>query len=117
MALQHVVGKNKGHIVLYALSTCPWCRKTKKLLEDLGVEYYFGDVDLMNDADKKEALQVVQKCTPTSHNYLRVFLPVPLRLLTPEESQPSPSFPTMIIDNNTCIVGFQENKIKEIIGK
>jgi len=46
-------GKNKGHIVLYALSTCPWCRKTKKLLEDLSVEYYFGDVDLMNDADKK----------------------------------------------------------------
>ena len=54
MALQHVAGKNKGHIVLYALSTCPWCRKTKKLLEDLGVEYYFGDVDLMNDAEKKK---------------------------------------------------------------
>ena len=57
MALQHVAGKNKGHIVLYALSTCPWCRKTKKLLEDLGVDNYFGDVDLMNDAEKKEAFK------------------------------------------------------------
>jgi glutaredoxin len=87
MALQHVAGKNKGHIVLYALSTCPWCRKTKKLLEDLGVEYYFGDVDLMNDADKKEALVVIQK------------------------------FPTMVIDDKKCIVGFQEEKIKETFGK
>jgi glutaredoxin-like protein NrdH len=51
MALQHVAGKNKGHIVLYALSTCPWCKKTKKLLEDMGVDYYFGDVDLMTDAE------------------------------------------------------------------
>ena len=89
MALQHVAGKNKGRIVLYALSTCPWCRKTKKLLEDLGVEYYFGDVDLMNETEKNEALRIVQKWNPAS------------------------SFPTMIIDDNKCIIGFQENKIKE----
>ena len=89
MALQHVAGKNKGHVVLYALSTCPWCRKTKKLLEDLSVEYYFGDVDLMNEAEKNETLKIIQKWNPGS------------------------SFPTMIIDNAKCIIGFQENKIKE----
>ena len=93
MALQHVAGKNKGHIVLYALSTCPWCRKTKKLLEDLGVEYDFGDVDLMNDADKNEALRIIQKWNPAA------------------------SFPTMIIDDDKCIIGFQENKIKESFSK
>ena len=93
MTLQHVAGENKGHIVLYALSTCPWCRKTKKLLEDLGVEYYFGDVDLMNDAEKKEAMVVIQKWNPGA------------------------SFPTMVIDNNQCIIGFQENKIREYFSK
>ncbi len=93
MALQHVAGKNKGHIVLYALSTCPWCRKTKELLEDMGVEYYFGDVDLMNEAEKKEAMKIVQKWNPSS------------------------SFPTMVIDDNNCIIGFQENKIKETFSK
>ena len=93
MALQHVAGKNKGHIVLYALSTCPWCRKTKKLLEDLGVEYYFGDVDLMSDAEKKDALVVIQKWNPST------------------------SFPTMVIDDKICIIGFQENVIKETFGK
>ena len=93
MALQHVAGKNKGHIVLYALSTCPWCRKTKKILEDMGVEYYFGDVDLMADAEKKEAMRIVQKWNPSS------------------------SFLTMVIDDNKCIIGFQENKIKEAFSK
>jgi glutaredoxin len=93
MALQHVAGKNKGHVVLYALSTCPWCRKTKKLLEDLGVEYYFGDVDLMSDAEQKEAMLVVQKWNP------------------------NPAFPTMIIDNKRSIAGFRENEIRETFGK
>jgi glutaredoxin len=93
MALKHVAGKNKGHIVLYALSTCPWCKKTKKLLEDLGVEYYFDDVDLMTDTEKKDAMVVIQRWNP------------------------SMSFPTIIIDNNSSIVGFQENKLKEMFGK
>ncbi|MDD5288197.1 MAG: glutaredoxin family protein [Dehalococcoidales bacterium] len=93
MALQHVAGKNKGHIVLYALSTCPWCKKTKKLLEDMGVEYYFDDVDLMTDVERKEAMRIVQKWNPSS------------------------SFPTTIIDDSKCIIGFQENKIREELGK
>ena len=93
MALKHITGKNKGHIVLYALSTCTWCKKTKKLLEDLGVEYYFDDVDLMTDAEKKDAMVVIQKWNP------------------------SMSFPTIIIDNASSIVGFQENKLKEMFGK
>jgi glutaredoxin len=93
MALKHVAGKNKGHIVLYALSTCPWCKKTKKLLEDLGVEYYFDDVDLMTDAEKKDAMVIIQKWNP------------------------SMSFPTIIIDNANSIVGFQESKIRDSFGK
>ena len=93
MAMQHVSGLKAADIKLYALSTCPWCRKTKKLLEDLGVEYYFGDVDLMTDAEKKEAMVVIQKWNPST------------------------SFPTMVIDNKKCIIGFQENKIKETFDK
>jgi len=37
MGLKHVGGKNASHVVIYALSTCPWCKKTKKLLDDLGL--------------------------------------------------------------------------------
>ena len=41
MKIEHVKGENKGKIMLYALSTCVWCKKTRELLDDLGVEYYF----------------------------------------------------------------------------
>ena len=30
---------------MYALSTCIWCKKTKQMLKDLGVDYTFEDVD------------------------------------------------------------------------
>ena len=32
MAVNHVAGRNKGKVMLYALSTCGWCAKTKELL-------------------------------------------------------------------------------------
>ena len=36
MNFKHVKGENKGNIVLFALSTCGWCNKTRKLIEELG---------------------------------------------------------------------------------
>jgi len=47
MEMKHVEGENKGKVILYALSTCVWCKKTKRLLNQLGVDYYFIDVDLL----------------------------------------------------------------------
>jgi hypothetical protein len=47
----------------------------------------------MNDAEKKEAMVVIQKWNPST------------------------SFPTMVIDNSKCIIGFQENKIRDIFSK
>jgi glutaredoxin len=91
MGLTHVAGKKVGQVVIYALSTCPWCKKTKKLLSDIGVEYYFVDVDLLQDDERKEAMQVVKKWNPSS------------------------SFPTLVIDNKQCIVGFREDEIREAL--
>lgn len=53
--MEHVKGKNKGDLLLYTLSTCIWCKKAKKLLNELGVEYRFIDVDLLEDDEKKKA--------------------------------------------------------------
>ena len=91
MAIQakHVEGNNKGDIKLFALSTCIWCGKTKNLLSELGVDYNYVDVDLLDYDDQQEALSEIRK-----HN-------------------PGGGFPTMVIDNKECIVGFDERKIKE----
>ncbi len=91
MALEfyHVEGKDKGDIKLYALSTCIWCGKTKKLLSDLNVSYDFLDVDLLNFEDQQKAIEQVKRFNPGG------------------------GFPTLIINDKDCIVGFDEDKIRQ----
>jgi glutaredoxin-like protein NrdH len=91
MALEHVPGKNVADIKIYALSTCPWCKKTKRFLSDLGIEYYFEDVDLLNGEERNRVMEIVHKWNPNA------------------------SFPTMVINDSKCIVGFNENAIKETL--
>lgn len=55
--IKKVDGKNKGEIMLFALSTCVWCGKVKTLLNNLEVEYGYLDVDLLNKKDQDEIEQ------------------------------------------------------------
>jgi len=89
--IEHIDGEDKGKIMLYALSTCVWCKKTKQLLNDTGVKYDFVFVDLLDGSDKDETMDEIKK-----HN-------------------PRCSFPTLVIDDNKCIVGFKEDDIKEAL--
>jgi glutaredoxin-like protein NrdH len=93
MTIVHVPGNKSGHIMLYALSTCGWCRKTKKLLDDLGVEYYYQDVDRLHGDEREKAIQEVRAWNPSSN------------------------FPTMVINDEKCIVGYKENEIREVLGQ
>ena len=88
MQLDHVEGRNRGHVVLYALSTCVWCRKTRRLLNNLGVDYYFVYVDLLKDEEREDVERTVMRVNP--------------RL----------SFPTVIINETEVIVGYDEDEIK-----
>jgi glutaredoxin len=90
MEMNHVAGKNRGSIILYALSTCLWCRKTKQLLDQLGVAYNYIDVDLLEGEEKAKATEDVKNLNPRC------------------------SFPTLAVDGQ-CIVGFDEQKIREAI--
>ena len=40
--------------MLYALSTCGWCRRTKELLNRSKVEYEFCDVDELTGEEKQK---------------------------------------------------------------
>lgn len=93
MTVVHVPGKKSGHIMLYALSTCGWCQKTKKLLDDLGVEYDYEYVDQLQGDERERAIKQVSSWNPSCN------------------------FPTMIIDNKKCIVGYKEDEIREAIRK
>jgi glutaredoxin-like protein NrdH len=89
MAKKHVAGRKAGKVMLYALSTCVWCRRTKKLLNELGVEYDYTDVDLLSGAEREAVMEAVEKYNP------------------------SLSFPTLVIDDKKAILGFQEKDIRE----
>jgi len=90
--IENVKGKNKGKILLYALSTCIWCKMTKEFLDKLGVEYSFIYVDLLKGKDKDKVTDDIKKW-----NHMC-------------------SFPTMVINDKSCIVGFKEKEIKEALG-
>lgn len=89
--MEHVSGKNAGDIKLYALSTCPWCKKAKALLDSMGVEYSFLDVDLLTGTEREQAITEVKKWNPGG------------------------SYPTIVIDGNKTIVGFKETEIREAL--
>jgi glutaredoxin-like protein NrdH len=93
MAVVRVPGKKSGNIMLYALSTCGWCHKTKELLDDLGVQYDYEYVDHLHGDEREKAIQEVSRWNPAC------------------------SFPTLVIDNKKCIVGYKENEIREALGK
>jgi glutaredoxin-like protein NrdH len=91
MSREHVPGKNAGSIMLYALSTCGWCKKTKELLNNLGVEYDYIFVDLLQDDESETVVKELEKWNPRR------------------------SFPTLVINNDKCIIGYNEDEIREVI--
>jgi glutaredoxin len=53
-----IAGKNNKHnVILYAICTCPWCKKAKRFLADNEVEYYYVDVDLASKEDYAEIVK------------------------------------------------------------
>ncbi len=55
MIMQHVEGQDKGKLVLFALSTCGWCKKTRALIEDLNADYEYVYVDLLTWQRKRRS--------------------------------------------------------------
>ena len=89
----HVEGSRSDHkVMLFALSTCGWCRRTKKLLEKLDVTYDYIDVDQLVGEEKQAVREEVTRWNPAC------------------------SFPTLVIDDEHCIVGFREEEIREVLG-
>lgn len=91
MDVKHVEGEKKGKIMLYAISTCVWCKKTKKLLESLNIDYHYVDVDLLDERDREKVEKEVTKWNSLC------------------------SFPTLVINDEDCVVGFDEEEIKRKI--
>jgi glutaredoxin len=92
MKIMKVPGRNNKHrVLLYALSTCAWCKRTKKFLEDENIEYEYIDVDLCDETDRDKIQNDIKR------------------------RGGRPVYPTIIIDDDILIKGFDENRIKEAL--
>ncbi len=88
----HVSGIDRGKVLMYGLSTCVWCKRTKKLLTELGIEFDYVFVDKLEGEAEDQAVEDIKRFNP------------------------SVSFPTTIINGEKAIVGFKEKEIREALG-
>ena len=92
METTKVLGTKKDHkVLMYAISTCAWCKMTKKHLKDNQVEYEFIDVDLCSDKDRQAIRNDIMK------------------------RGGEPNYPIIIIDDKIMINGFRKDKINEAL--
>lgn len=78
-------------VKLYALSTCPYCRMTRRFLDENSVEYDLTEVDLLEGQAKDDAVAEVRRISGGA------------------------SFPVVVIGDEV-IVGFNKVRIRELLG-
>lgn len=87
-----VPGKNNKHkVLMYAISTCPWCKMTKKFLKDSDVEFEYVDVDLSSVEDRKKIRSDIVS------------------------RGGEPIYPTIIVDDKVLITGLHKDKIAKAL--
>ncbi len=79
-------------IKVYSLSTCPWCKKVKHLLDEEGVNYAATEVDLLTGEEQKDAIKEVERLSGKR------------------------SFPVTVV-NEKVILGFKKEEILEELKK
>jgi len=83
--------KAQKPVKLYTLSTCSHCKTAKKFMKDHAIDCDITDVDLLAGPQQAAVLEEIKKYNPRF------------------------SFPTILIGDDV-IIGFQEDKIREVLG-
>jgi len=89
----HVPGTDHGLIFLVEMSTCPHCASTRALLDQLGVDYWYIDLNTLNQTEVLEVFNSVNRICGQGE-----------------------TVPRLVIRGGTCILGDQPDKIREAIG-
>ena len=84
----HVTGNDHGVLLLVGRSTCPWCMKEKELFANLSVDYYWVDLNILDEAETAQVMDAVKVCGQTG------------------------AVPILVINGQKCIIGYQEAQIR-----
>lgn len=79
------------HTTLYALSTCPYCRMTKRYLDEHGISFEMVEVDLLEGDERKATIDEVKRLSGGT------------------------SFPVLVSDDEV-VVGFNKTRIADVLG-
>jgi glutaredoxin-like protein NrdH len=85
--------RNVGDIRVFALSTCGWCKKTKNFFAEHGIRFSYIDVDRLLGDELARA-----KAEQLKYN-------------------PRGSFPTIVVDGQESIAGYDEQRLLDLIGE
>jgi glutaredoxin-like protein NrdH len=87
-----IEGTDKGKLLLYALSTCIWCKKLREFLDEKNVAYEYIYVDILDTEEKEAVKEDIRKWNPDC------------------------SYPTLVINENKCLIGFDADEITKALG-
>lgn len=76
----------------FALSTCGWCKKTKRFLDAHNVNYEIDYVDRLSGAERARVMAEMERWNPRR------------------------TFPTIVVDDKEVVVGFKEDRLREVMG-
>ena len=80
-------------IMVYALSTCPYCKMAKKFLDEKGAPYEHTDVDLLEGEERAATVATVKELSGGT------------------------SFPVIVLADGEVIVGFNKARLEEVLGR
>jgi glutaredoxin-like protein NrdH len=87
-----VSGSAGDHSVMfYGLSTCGWCKRTREFLEENSVAFDYMYVDLLEGGERAQAIEEIRRVNPKT------------------------SFPTVVIDGDAVVVGYDPDRLKEAL--
>ena len=78
-------------VKLFALSTCGWCKKTRRFLDEHNVDYEYEYVDLLSGDERARFMEELARWNPKQN------------------------YPTIVIDDEQVIVGFRANRLREVL--
>ena len=59
-------------VSMYTLSTCPWCRKTKKFFTEHNIPFEFTDYDLADEATQDQIMEELDAAGASGFPFVRI---------------------------------------------
>ncbi len=59
-------------VSMYTLSTCPWCRRTKKFFTDRNIPFEYIDYDLANEKEQEKILEEMSKYSGSAFPFVKI---------------------------------------------